>query len=166
MARVRAYVGLGSNLEDPVAQVRRALQELCAVADTRCGAQSSLYRSARMDPAGQPDYINAVAALDTGLDPERLLDALQAIERAHGRVRGPQRWGPRTLDLDLLLYGDAVIEAARLRVPHPGLHQRAFVLLPLQEIAPGELEVPGHGRLADLVARCPGEGISRIEPSA
>jgi len=160
----RAYIGLGSNLGDPAAQVRRALDALVSLPDSRLQSHSSLYRSAPLGPADQPDYVNAVAALDTDLDPHTLLHALQAIEAAQGRVRGDQRWGPRTLDLDLLLYGDAVINDAELAVPHPGLPARAFVLYPLMEIAPG-LTVPGLGSLQELVARCPRDGLARLVDS-
>jgi len=160
----RAYIGLGSNLDDPAAQVRRALDALVRLPDSRLHSHSSLYHSAPLGPADQPDYVNAVAALDTDLDAHALLHALQAIETAQGRVRGDQRWGPRTLDLDLLLYGDAVIDDAELTVPHPGLPVRAFVLYPLMEIVPG-LTVPGRGSLQELVARCPRDGLARLVDS-
>lgn len=143
-----AYIGLGSNLEDPAAQVRRALHELAALPGTELQRASQLYRSPPMGPPGQPDYINAVAALATRLEPEALLDALQAIEQAHHRRR-LQRWGPRTLDLDILLYGQAQLHSPRLTVPHPGIAARAFVLQPLAEIAP-TLEIPGAGALSSL----------------
>ncbi|HHJ12991.1 MAG TPA: 2-amino-4-hydroxy-6-hydroxymethyldihydropteridine diphosphokinase [Gammaproteobacteria bacterium] len=136
MAETRAWIGLGSNLDSPLDQVRAALTELAALPDTRLAACSRLYRSAPMGPPGQPDYINAVAGVDTGLPPQALLDALQAIERAHGRVRG-EHWGPRTLDLDILLYGDLKLDSPRLHLPHPGLLARNFVLVPLAELAPG-----------------------------
>lgn len=158
---VRAYIGIGSNLDDPAAHVRRALQDLDAVAESRCVARSSLYRSDPMGPPDQPDYINAVAALETALAPLALLDALQAIEHAHGRVREGERWGPRTLDLDLLLYGTQQIDEPRLKVPHPGLHERAFVLYPLAEIEP-QLMVPGQGTLEQLMVRFRYQGLSRL----
>ena len=160
----RAYIGLGSNLDDPAAQVRRALDLLVSLPGSRLYSHSSLYRSAPLGPADQPDYVNAVAALDTDLDAHALLHELQAIETEQGRVRGDQRWGPRTLDLDLLLYGDAVINDAELTVPHPGLPVRAFVLYPLMEIAP-DLMVPGRGSLQELVARCPRDGLARLVDS-
>ena len=141
-----AYIGLGSNLEDPRAQVVRALAELAEVSGSRLLAQSSLYRTPPMGPAGQPDYVNAVAALETTLAPHALLDALQAIERRHARLRDV-RWGPRTLDLDLLTYGALQLHDARLTVPHPGIASRAFVLVPLAEIAP-TLDIPGLGPVA------------------
>lgn len=156
----RVYVGLGSNLADPVNQVERALAALARLPETRCEAVSPLYRTPPMGPPGQPDYINAVAALSTTLAPHRLLDELQAIEHAHARRRA-ERWGPRTLDLDILLIGEKVLHDERLTVPHPGLAERAFVLLPLCDIAP-DLEVPGQGRASSLLARLNPEGISRL----
>jgi len=146
---VRAYIGLGSNLNDPVAQVTRAIEELGHVEHSRLIAVSPLYRTPPLGPAGQPDYINAVAALDSELEPLALLDELQRIEQLHGRVRGPVRWGPRTLDLDLLLYGNETIHTPRLVVPHVGLHDRPFVIFPLLAIAP-ELVLPDGSVLAEL----------------
>lgn len=158
---VRAFIGLGSNLEDPRRQVRMAVAELDALPYTRLAARSSLYRSDPMGPPDQPDYINAVAAVDTILTPLALLDALMGVERAHGRVRNATRWGPRTLDLDLLIYGERIISEARLTVPHPGIGERAFVLLPLMEIVP-DLEIPGRGRVVALAAGLPEGGIERL----
>jgi len=158
---VSAYIGLGSNLDDPETQVRQAFDELAAIPSTQLVVCSPLYRSDPLGPPGQPDYINAVARLDTELDAEALLDALQAIELAHHRQR-EIHWGPRTLDLDLLLYGDAVIANERLRVPHPHLAERAFVLYPLADIAPA-LQVPGQGALAQLLAACPPRGLERLD---
>ncbi len=155
---VHVYIGLGSNLADPIAQVRQALTALAGLPATRLLAASPLYRSRPMGPADQPDFINAVAALDTALAPLDLLDALQDIEQAQGRVRDAVRWGPRTLDLDLLLYAEQCLELPRLRVPHPGLPARNFVLYPLHDIAP-ELMIPGHGALRQLLAQCPREGL-------
>ena len=155
-----AWIGLGSNLEDPAAQVTRALGELDAIAGSYLLRASSLYASPPMGPPDQPEYVNAVAGLLTTLTPDALLDALQAIEQAHDRVRG-ERWGPRTLDLDLLLYDEQCIDTPRLTVPHPGLHQRAFVLQPLAEIAP-ELRVPGHATVEELARQCPVDGLRRI----
>lgn len=160
---VRAYVGLGSNQADPVAQVRLALDELDALPHTRQVAHSPLYRSAPVGPADQPDFVNAVAVLDTALDADTLLSELQAIEQAHGRVR-TRRWGPRTLDLDLLLYGDLQRDDPHLSLPHPRLHERAFVLRPLYTVAP-DLHIPGHGSVADLLSTCPSLDIELlIEP--
>lgn len=161
MSLSRAYIGLGSNLQDPVAQVRRALQALDALPDSRLGPVSALYRSPPMGPPDQPDYINAVAALDTTLPPLTLLKHLQAIEAAHKRVRD-RHWGPRTLDLDLLLYGDLELGEQGLTVPHPGMHERAFVLYPLAEIAP-HLRIPGRGSLHDLLQACPRAGLEKAE---
>lgn len=144
---VDAYVGLGSNLSDPKRQLLAAFDELDLIPNTLLSRRSPLYASAPLGPADQPDYVNAVAILHTRLDPFALLDQLQAIEAAHDRVRGV-RWGPRTLDLDLLLFGQAVIDSERLVVPHPQMLKRAFVLVPLNDVAPG-LELPGGGALAD-----------------
>lgn len=160
--RVRAFIGLGSNLARPAAQVRGALRALAALPDSTLAGASSLYRTPPMGPPGQPDYVNAVAALDTTLEAEPLLDALQAIEQAHGRVRAGEHWGPRTLDLDLLLYGAAVIRSARLSVPHPGIAERIFVLEPLHEIAP-DLIVPGMGPVARLRAARGADPIERLD---
>lgn len=145
---VRAFVGLGANLGEARASVEEALLALDDLPGTRLVARSSLYSSAPIDAQG-PDFVNAVAALDTALGSEPLLDALQAIERAHGRERAGRN-APRTLDLDLLLYGDAVTATPRLTLPHPRLHERAFVLIPLLEIAPA-VEIPNHGPARDLL---------------
>lgn len=154
-----AYIGLGSNLEDPLAQVKHAFDELADIPKTALLARSSIYSSHAVGPE-QPDYINAVALLDTQLEPLVLLDALQAIEHAHQRVR-IQHWGPRTLDLDLLLYGDQTIDEERLKVPHPYLIQRSFVLYPLADITPN-LHLPDGTPLADLLSRCPADRLLRL----
>lgn len=159
---LRAYIGLGSNLDDPVAQLRRALRALATLPMTQLHAHSSLYRSAPLGGLDQPEYINAVAALDTRLTAADLLENLFAIERAQGRVRGGAHWQSRTLDLDLLLYGDQHIDDATLTVPHPAFSERAFVLYPLQEIAP-VLNIPGMGDLGTLIARCPKTSLQRLE---
>ena len=156
-----AYIGLGSNLESPVEQVREALHELALLPLSRVIAASSLYASRPVGPQDQPDFINAVAALETHLSPLALLDQLQALEQQHRRRR-QRHWGPRTLDLDLLLYANNAIDKPRLRVPHPHMTSRAFVLLPLAEIAPSlnllqqplsawlkQVEDQGLERLAD-----------------
>ena len=130
-----AYVGVGSNLNDPRAQVLQAFTELDGLPNTRVVRKSSLYRSAPMGHAAQPDFVNAVAQVETGLPAERLLAELQAVEARHGRERSFPN-APRTLDLDLLLYGNARIASPALTVPHPRMHERAFVLKPLLEIAP------------------------------
>ena len=153
--RVTAYVGLGANLGDPVAAVRDALTSLGQLPDTAVVRQSSLYRTAPVDSAG-PDYINAVAEIQTGLCAPELLAQLQRLERGAGRER-PYRNAPRTLDLDLLLFGDASIESAALQVPHPRMQQRAFVLMPLAEIAPPRVALQSLAAVA-------GQTLVRLEP--
>ncbi len=160
---VQAFVGLGSNLDDPAGQVRRAFDALAHLPRTRCLRRSALYRSLPLGRQDQPHYVNAVAELATRLDPHCLLASLLDIERRHGRVRSGERWGPRVLDLDLLLYGDRVMAGPDLILPHPGLSQREFVLYPLYEIAP-RLEIPGLGPVAALRARCPERGLHRMNP--
>ncbi|NLD67595.1 MAG: 2-amino-4-hydroxy-6-hydroxymethyldihydropteridine diphosphokinase [Limnobacter sp.] len=160
---VRAWVGLGANLGDSRQALREARTALAALPGTRLAGVSSLYRSAPIDAAG-PDYLNAVAALDTGLAPEPLLDALLDIERRAGRQR-PWRNAPRVLDLDLLLHAGTVVASPRLTLPHPRLHLRAFVLMPLAELAPGST-IPGHGRVDALLASVADQRIERLPPSA
>ena len=159
-SRHRAYVGLGSNLHDPLGQVRAAIMALGAIDLNRVSACSSIYRSLPVGHAEQPDFINAVAQLDTELVARSLLDRLLSIEQAQGRVRTIPN-GPRTLDLDLLLFGAECIDEQRLSVPHPRMHERAFVLIPLIEIAPSII-VPGHGLAADLLKRVGQGGIERL----
>jgi len=161
---VTAYIGLGGNLGDPADRLRAAAQDLAAIPQTQLKHVSSLYRSPPLGPPDQPHYVNAVAALETALPPDALLDALQALEVRHGRVRDGQRWGPRTLDLDLLLYGDAQLATPRLTVPHPGLPRRAFVLYPLAEIAP-DLQVPGWGGVQALLAQWEAPPGAEITPA-
>lgn len=161
-----AYVALGSNLDNPRQHVLSALQELTRLPATTLTAQSSLYQSSPWcaengGAANQPDYINAVAALSTGLSAHELLDLLLEIETAHGRIRGATRWGPRTLDLDLLVFGATQLHDARLDVPHPRLHERNFVLYPLHEIAP-QMRLADGQMLTDLLARCPAFGLTRL----
>ena len=160
--RVSAYVGVGSNLDEPAEQVRSALRELDQIPYSRCARTSSLYVSSPLGPLEQPDFINAVAFVETGLPVETLLEQLQAVEGAHGRRRDGTRWGPRTLALDLLLYGDRRSNSPRLVLPHPGLHKRNFVLYPLLEIAAPELPIPGRGSLGELIKDCPRDGIRRL----
>ena len=155
----RAYIGVGANLGDARATVCAALAALATLADSRLVLASALYRSAPVD-AGGPDFINAVAALDTAMAPLALLAALQAIEQQFGRLR-PYRNAPRTLDLDLLLHGDAALQTPALTLPHPRLHQRAFVLRPLLQIAP-TLAAPGLGRLADWLPACANQAIEQL----
>jgi 2-amino-4-hydroxy-6-hydroxymethyldihydropteridine diphosphokinase len=158
---ITAYVGIGSNQGNARARVLSAFDELARLPDTHLAARSSLYRSAPVDAPGQPDYVNAVAALDTELSPAQLLDALQDLERRHGRER-PYPNAPRTLDLDLLLYGDTVLASPVLTLPHPRMHQRAFVLQPLLELDP-RAKVTGRGRARDLLAACAGQRVERLD---
>lgn len=148
---MRVYLALGSNLADPLHQVQSALDALAAIPQSRLVACSSLYRTPPYGPPDQPDYLNAAVALDTELSPEALLDHTQRIELEQGRVRKDHRWGPRTLDLDIMLFGDLTLATARLTVPHYDMHNRAFMLLPLLEIAPA-LCLPDGTRIADLLA--------------
>jgi 2-amino-4-hydroxy-6-hydroxymethyldihydropteridine diphosphokinase len=157
--RTRAYVGLGANLGDAAATLRSAFDALAALPGCRLQARSSLWRSAAVDATG-PDFVNAVAALDTSLDAPALLAALLAIERRHGRER-PYRNAPRTLDLDLLLYGESVRGDRGLTLPHPRMHERAFVLAPLLEIAP-DVVIPGIGPAAACLAAVAGQRIDRL----
>lgn len=150
-----AYVGIGSNLKDPRAQVLQAFNELDGLPHTRVVKRSSLYRSAPMGHAAQPDFINAVAQLETGLPAERLLAELQEVEARHGRERSFAN-APRTLDLDILLFGNATIRTTALTVPHPRMHERAFVLKPLLEISP-ELT------LNKSLEACAGQKVERID---
>ncbi len=159
------FIAIGSNLADPLGQARRAISAMAALPETELQQASSFYSSRPMGPADQPDYVNAVARLTTRLAPLALLDQLQKIELEQGRVRKDERWGPRTLDLDLLLYGDRVINHERLIVPHYGMQEREFVLLPLAEIAPA-LVLPCGTPLAQLVARCPRNGLTIIASGA
>ena len=162
MQPARAYIGIGSNLDDPLHQVQRAFQALSSLLASCCIAKSPLYGTAPLGgPADQSDYINAVVALDTGLTPNQLLTVLQALELAHGRVR-TVRWGPRTLDLDLLLYDQLISDDPRLTLPHPHLHERPFVMYPLFDIAPN-LMIPGRGWLKELITKCPPQAITRLD---
>jgi 2-amino-4-hydroxy-6-hydroxymethyldihydropteridine diphosphokinase len=158
--KIEAFVGVGSNLNQPVQQVLNAKQLLQQLPETDLIKFSTLYVSSPMGPQDQPDYVNAVAMLKTTLSAHQLLEHLQAIETQQGRVR-KQHWGARTLDLDILLYGDQQINTADLVIPHAGITQRAFVLYPLQEIA-SELGIPGHGKLSELFNACPANGIQKL----
>ena len=155
-----AYVGLGSNLQEPRRHVEEAFRELDALPHTRVVRRSSLYQSAPLGYADQPAFINAVAQLETGLPAARLLGELQALEGRHGRER-PFANAPRTLDLDLLLFGASVLSGENLTVPHPRMHLRAFVLKPLIEIAPDAM-IPGVGRAADCLARTQDQEAEKI----
>ncbi|MEO6227332.1 MAG: 2-amino-4-hydroxy-6-hydroxymethyldihydropteridine diphosphokinase [Thermomonas sp.] len=157
-----AVIGLGANLGDAKASVRGALGVLDLLPSTRLLRASKLYQTHAWGQTEQPDFINAVALLETGLGARALLDCLLAIERDFGRIRTlDQRWGPRTLDLDLLLFGDDVIDEPGLQVPHPHLHERAFVLFPLAEIAP-ELTIPGLAKVGALASAMASEGIEAL----
>ena len=156
-----AFIGIGANLGDARSRVRMAIEACAALSGTSRVATSSLYRTAPIDSSGD-DYINAVLRLDTPLSPIDLLDALQVIELQHGRER-PYRNAPRTLDLDLLLHGGQVLDLPRLQVPHPRLHQRAFVLVPLLEISPS-LVLPGRGLASDFLASVADQRIERLAP--
>ncbi|HXF97304.1 MAG TPA: 2-amino-4-hydroxy-6-hydroxymethyldihydropteridine diphosphokinase [Gaiellaceae bacterium] len=148
----RAYVGLGANLGDRAGTIRRALELLGARKGIEVVAVSRLRETDPVGVVDQPRFLNGAAAVETELCPRELLEELLAVERALGRVRDGTRWGPRTIDLDLLLYGGETVEEPGLRVPHPRLHERRFALEPLAELDP-ELEVPGRGRVLDLLAR-------------
>ena len=155
-----AYVALGSNLQQPQVQVSQALRELDQLPQTRVTARSSLYRTAPVGYDNQPDFINAVARVETTLAPLALLRALLALEDTHGRER-PFPNAPRVLDLDLLLYDDMHMQTAELTLPHPRMQDRGFVMLPLAEIAP-ELQVGAHGKASELATACQGQGVERI----
>lgn len=157
----QAYIGLGSNLQDPENQIRRALLTMQGLPGVELLKSSSLYQSQPMGPSEQPDFVNAVAKVSTVLDPAGLLTVLQRIEHLHQRVRKSQRWGPRTLDLDILLYGDLEIDTKRLRIPHPGMSEREFVLIPLQEIEK-DLIIPGQGSLSEMIEKLPCYRLKKI----
>ena len=160
---VVAYVGLGGNLGEVVATLRAATEALACLPATRLLRASRLYRTPAWGLEQQPDFINGVVALETSLAPRELLDALLRIEREFGRERdGGPRWGPRSLDLDLLLHGDAVIEQHGLRLPHPHLHERAFALVPLIEIA-ADILIPGQGSTRDALSRLETSAIEALE---
>ncbi len=164
MSRTRwspAYIGLGSNLQGPAGQVETALDELRNIPETRVISRSSLYRSSPLGGIEQPDFVNAAAAVLTTLGPRDLLRNLKAIERRRGRERSGRRWGPRVIDLDLLVFSRAVLSEAGLSIPHPGIAERNFVLLPLREIAP-DLVIPGLGRVASIAINEAEPAIDRI----
>jgi 2-amino-4-hydroxy-6-hydroxymethyldihydropteridine diphosphokinase len=163
MSMTDAYVGLGSNLDDPEEQLRRAIAALQQVSGTTLTGTSSFYRTRPLGPENQPDYINAVTRLRTGLTAGELLKQLQAIEARQGRIRNT-RWGPRTLDLDLLLYGNEIINEDHLQVPHPEMHRRGFVLYPLHEIA-ADISIPGHGPVAELLKTVSPDQVQKLARS-
>ena len=156
----RIYIGMGSNLADPAEQLRSAVEALAQLPQTALVGVSAFYQSDSLLP-GQPRYTNAVAALDSALAPLELLNALQAIENDQGRER-LERWGPRTLDLDILLFGDRLIDEPRLKVPHYHMQERAFVLYPLAELAAANLRLADGRTLADLLEGCPFVGLERL----
>ena len=156
-----AYIALGANLRDPEQQVMAGVEELAMLPESRLAAVSSLYRSAPVGYADQPEFVNAVAAIETALAPRALLDALLEIERRYGRVRDFPN-APRTLDLDIVLYGRAEVDEPGLTIPHPRMHERAFVVVPLAEIAPDAL-VPGRGRVSDLLEGGDAASVQKIE---
>lgn len=158
---MQAFIGLGSNLANPAQQIMSALEAIAELDNTSLINQSSLYSSPPMGPQDQPDYINAVAEIETQLAPHALLDALQSIELEQGRIR-KRHWGERTIDLDILIYGDQLITDERLNVPHPGVAERAFVLYPLVEIA-AECEIPALGNIQDLLKQCPRDGLQLLK---
>lgn len=157
----RAFIGLGSNLAEPRAQILKAFAELGRLPQTRLLAHSSLYRSAPVGYAEQPDFINAVAEIETGLDPHQLLAALLDMEHRHGRVR-EFRNAPRILDLDILLYDDLACHEHGLTLPHPRMHERAFVLQPLHEIAPRCI-IGDRGGVGECLEKCAGQRVERLE---
>jgi len=160
-----SYIGIGSNQQDPVKQAQQAIQTLKTLPNSKLTSCSSLYSSTPMGPQDQPDYVNAVVEIETDLTAIELLDALQAIELNQGRVRKDNRWGPRTLDLDIILYDDQQINSERLTVPHYGMHEREFVLYPLAEIAPN-LTLPNGTPLSQLLVLCAKNGLSIISEHA
>ena len=154
-------MALGSNLDDPPAQIRSALRELARLPDTSLVRASSFYRNPPAGGLDQPEYVNAVAQIETAIGPRALLDRLLEIERAHGRTRDYPN-APRTLDLDIVLYGERIVREPGLVIPHPRMLQRAFVLVPLAEIAP-DARVPDRGRAADLATEVDGSGMTRLQ---
>ena len=158
---VTVFVALGGNIGDPPAQIRSALRALAALPDTRLVRQSSLYRNPPAGGLDQPEFVNAVAQIETRIGPRELLDRLLEIERSQGRVRDYPN-APRTLDLDILLYGNQVVRDPGLIIPHPRMLERAFVLVPLAEIAPGVV-VPGSGRVAELLRNVNASGMIKLE---
>lgn len=161
---IQTYIGIGSNLNQPLLQVRTAIDALAKLPTSKLLQTSSFYRSKPLGPCDQSDFINAVVCLNTCLSAQQLLTAMQRIESDQGRVR-TTRWGPRTIDLDLLLYGDAVITTADLMIPHPGMKQREFVLYPLAEVAP-DLILPTGESVTALKLRCLSKGIAKVVVSS
>ena len=162
MQEVEAFIGIGSNLEDPQSQIINAFQELQELPNIQVLLKSSLYQSKPMGPNDQPDFINAIVKISTTLQPHELLNELQNIEERHLRKRQTERWGPRTLDLDIILYGDQQIDTKQLQIPHSGMAEREFVLIPLQEIE-ADLIIPGKGTLRELIERLPRYELKKID---
>ncbi|HET9694855.1 MAG TPA: 2-amino-4-hydroxy-6-hydroxymethyldihydropteridine diphosphokinase [Steroidobacteraceae bacterium] len=159
---VPAYVALGSNLDDPRRQVDRAFDALAELPDTRLVLQSHRYRSRPLGPVAQPDFVNAVAGMLTRLDAPALLQELKSLESRLGRAAPVVRWGPRLIDLDLLVHGTTCVQQESIHVPHPGIAERAFVIAPLCDVSPS-LEVPGVGRVSALLRRLDTGGLERID---
>lgn len=159
--KTRAYIALGSNLSNPLAQIEAAFRALARLPETELTRRSPSYRNRAVGPGRQPEFINAVAEVLTGLDPYALLNAVKEIEAAQGREKDVERWAPRVIDLDIVLFGDLHMRDERLTLPHPEMHRRRFVLKPLSDIAPG-LEIPGRGQLRDLLQRAPAHELIRI----
>jgi len=158
---IRVYIGIGSNLNNPVAQVLEAVEELEMIPDTILAERSTLYSGKPMGPGDQPDYVNAVVAMDTLLSADELHKALISIEDLQGRTRDGEKWEPRIIDLDLLLYGNSTIDTPTLTVPHPGMHERDFVIIPLEEVA-GNLKIPGRGHLYSLINQCKSHSLKKL----
>ena len=157
----KVFIGLGSNLNDPLLQLEKAIEHLTKIKTLDVKNISGFYSSPPMGPQDQPDYINAVVEISTNLTAEQLLDELQKIENEQGRVRS-ERWGARTLDLDLLLYGNEIIISERLTVPHVGINERNFVLYPLSELVDEDFEIPDAGNIQTLLAACPMNSLERL----
>ena len=155
------FIGLGSNLDNPLSQLQTAINILQESKNISLSKLSSFYQSEPMGPQDQPEYINAVVEIETTLSPEKLLDVLQEIENKQGRVR-ETRWGARTLDLDILLYGKNKINSERLTIPHSGIRERNFVLYPLRDLVDPDFEIPNLGKLNELLKNCPATGITRL----
>lgn len=159
---MKAWLGLGSNLQQPVSQVRDALGRLGQLEGIEILKTSSLYRTPAWGDEQQDDFINAVVQIETNLAPVPLLHILQSIENKMGRQRSGRRWGPRLIDIDLLLYGNYRYESEELELPHPRMHERAFVLIPLCELDKA-ISIPGHGMAQDLLQQLDSDGIFRLE---
>lgn len=156
------YIGLGANLNDPVSSIRSAIEALSQIPNTAIKATSSLYRSAPMGPADQPDYVNAVALIETELSPQQVFSHTCAIEQQHGRTRNGEHWGPRTLDLDILLYANQIISTDELTIPHYGLKEREFVIYPMLEIS-ANLVLPCGTSLVSLTETVKNASLVAIE---